>query len=77
MKADISSYKKSSFGPAFAFLSKEQREALAVYYAFTTASLQVKIDAVHTNFAVNVKRTNNILALTQCLDISMGLSALP
>lgn len=34
MKADISSYKKSSFGPAFAFLSKEQREALAVYYAF-------------------------------------------
>ena len=34
MKADISSYKKSSFGPAFSFLKKDQREALAVYYAF-------------------------------------------
>ncbi len=34
MKADISSYKKSSFGPAFLFLSKRRREALAVYYAF-------------------------------------------
>lgn len=27
-------YKKSSFGPAFLFLSKKRREALAVYYAF-------------------------------------------
>ncbi|MBR3603715.1 MAG: squalene/phytoene synthase family protein [Elusimicrobiaceae bacterium] len=34
MKADISSYKKSSFGPAFLFLNKKQRSALAVYYAF-------------------------------------------
>ena len=34
MKADISSYKKSSFGPAFLFLSEKQRCALAVYYAF-------------------------------------------
>ncbi len=34
MKADTSSYKKSSFGPAFLFLNKKQRSALAVYYAF-------------------------------------------
>ena len=34
MSVDSSSYKKSSFGPAFSFLEKEQREALAVYYAF-------------------------------------------
>ena len=34
MSVDFSSYKKSSFGPAFSFLEKEQREALAVYYAF-------------------------------------------
>ena len=34
MKADVCSYKKSSFGPAFLFLSKKQRRALAVYYAF-------------------------------------------
>lgn len=27
-------YKKSSFGPAFLFLDKKRREALAVYYAF-------------------------------------------
>lgn len=27
-------YKKSSFGPAFFFLDKKRREALAVYYAF-------------------------------------------
>lgn len=27
-------YKKSSFGPAFLFLPKKQREALAVYYSF-------------------------------------------
>lgn len=34
MKADVGSYKKSSFGPAFLFLNKRQRSALAVYYAF-------------------------------------------
>ena len=28
------SYKKSSFGPAFFFLSKEERTALADYYEF-------------------------------------------
>ena len=34
MKADCKAYKKSSFGPAFLFLNKTQRRALAVYYAF-------------------------------------------
>ena len=34
MNADKNSYKKSSFGPAFLFLGKRRREALAVYYAF-------------------------------------------
>ena len=34
MKADANAYKKSSFGPAFLFLNKKQRQALAVYYAF-------------------------------------------
>ena len=34
MNADKNSYKKSSFGPAFLFLCKRRREALAVYYAF-------------------------------------------
>lgn len=29
-----SAYKKSSFGPAFLFLNKKQREGLAVYYTF-------------------------------------------
>lgn len=31
---DINSYKKSNFGLAFAFLSKEQKEALSIIYAF-------------------------------------------
>jgi phytoene synthase len=31
---DINSYKKSNFGLAFSFLSKEQREALSIVYAF-------------------------------------------
>ena len=34
MIAYKTAYKKSSFGPAFLFLTKEQRNALAVYYAF-------------------------------------------
>ncbi len=34
MRADGTSYKKSSFGPAFLFLDKKRREALAAYYAF-------------------------------------------
>lgn len=34
MNADKNSYKKSSFGPAFLFLCKQRRQALAVYYAF-------------------------------------------
>lgn len=35
MKTSVnSSYKKSSFGPAFFFLSKRRREALAAYYEF-------------------------------------------
>lgn len=34
MTPDRASYKKSSFGPAFLFLGKRRREALAVYYAF-------------------------------------------
>lgn len=34
MMPDTSSYKKSSFGPAFFFLSKRKREALANYYSF-------------------------------------------
>ena len=34
MNADKNSYKKSSFGPAFLFLCKRRREALAVYYVF-------------------------------------------
>lgn len=34
MNADKASYKKSSFGPAFLFLDKKRRAALAVYYAF-------------------------------------------
>ena len=34
MSADNKSYKKSSFGPAFFFLSKRRREALANYYEF-------------------------------------------
>lgn len=34
MKADKNSYKKSSFGPAFLFLCKRRRDALAVYYSF-------------------------------------------
>ena len=31
---DINSYKKSNFGFAFSFLSKAQREALSIVYAF-------------------------------------------
>lgn len=34
MKTGPASYKKSSFGPAFLFLDKKRRAALAVYYAF-------------------------------------------
>ncbi len=34
MSANAQSYKKSSFGPAFFFLSKRRREALADYYEF-------------------------------------------
>lgn len=34
MAANNCSYKKSSFGPAFLFLSKRRREALANYYEF-------------------------------------------
>lgn len=34
MAANNRSYKKSSFGPAFLFLSKRRREALADYYEF-------------------------------------------
>ena len=34
MTSSANSYKKSSFGPAFFFLSKKQRRALAVYYEF-------------------------------------------
>ncbi len=34
MTPDHASYKKSSFGPAFLFLEKSRREALATYYAF-------------------------------------------
>lgn len=34
MAADKNSYKKSSFGPAFLFLEKHRREALADYYEF-------------------------------------------
>lgn len=34
MNPDKASYKKSSFGPAFFFLDKRRRTALAVYYAF-------------------------------------------
>lgn len=34
MIATPAAYKKSSFGPAFLFLSKEKKAALAVYYAF-------------------------------------------
>ena len=34
MAADKNSYKKSSFGPAFLFLEKYRREALADYYEF-------------------------------------------
>ena len=34
MTPDQTAYKKSSFGPAFLFLDKRRRSALAVYYAF-------------------------------------------
>lgn len=34
MSLDTAAYKKSSFGPAFLFLNKQRREALAAYYAF-------------------------------------------
>jgi len=34
MTPDYNAYKKSSFGPAFLFLDKKRRGALAVYYAF-------------------------------------------
>lgn len=34
MQADKAAYKKSSFGPAFLFLDRPRRQALAVYYAF-------------------------------------------
>lgn len=34
MAADKNSYKKSSFGPAFFFLSKRRRDALSNYYEF-------------------------------------------
>lgn len=34
MQANTNAYKKSSFGPAFLFLTKKQRRGLAVYYAF-------------------------------------------
>ncbi len=34
MNADKAAYKKSSFGPAFLFLDKRRRAALAAYYAF-------------------------------------------
>ena len=34
MTTNTAAYKKSSFGPAFLFLNKERRDALAVYYAF-------------------------------------------
>lgn len=34
MQADDKAYKKSSFGPAFLFLDKKRRRALAAYYAF-------------------------------------------
>lgn len=34
MQANTNSYKKSSFGPAFLFLTQKQRRGLAVYYAF-------------------------------------------
>ena len=34
MTPDAAAYKKSSFGPAFLFLDKKRRGALAVYYAF-------------------------------------------
>lgn len=34
MKPDGASYKKSSFGPAFLFLGKKRRAAMAAYYAF-------------------------------------------
>ncbi len=34
MNADQAAYKKSSFGPAFLFLDKKRRQALATYYSF-------------------------------------------
>ncbi len=34
MMPSYTAYKKSSFGPAFLFLNKKRREALAVYYTF-------------------------------------------
>lgn len=34
MSLDTAAYKKSSFGPAFLFLNKQRREALAAYYVF-------------------------------------------
>lgn len=34
MTPDSAAYKKSSFGPAFLFLDKKRRQALAVYYSF-------------------------------------------
>ena len=34
MTPPYTAYKKSSFGPAFLFLDKKRRQALAVYYAF-------------------------------------------
>ena len=34
IEASAAAYKKSSFGPAFLFLDKQRRQALAAYYAF-------------------------------------------
>ena len=34
MNTDHTAYKKSSFGPAFLFLDKKRRQALAVYYSY-------------------------------------------
>lgn len=46
---NYASYKKSSFGPAFLFLSKERRKALSCYYAFCRMMDDIVDEPGHTN----------------------------
>lgn len=43
------SYKKSSFGPAFLFLSKERRESLSCYYSFCRLMDDIVDEPEHKN----------------------------